>query len=346
MPSRRRARRAGLRHRGAGHRPRGEAVRPPVRQQPRHARGAAPGAEPRAARARPVALRAAALAQRGRAPHGHDRSHQRVCRRPGAVPHRPQGEAGGGGRERDLAGRPPPVRGGEGARVLGRGDPPAGARGRPARGRAQPDRHPDGGRRDRPRRPDRGRRRGRAGAGGARGDRRVVARPRQHRPPGGGPRQPDPRRGLQAGRVRHPHRALREGLLGPVPGRRGAGGVRQPAPAGARDGHHARQDHGQPRHRGAPPAAERPHQDPHPPGRPGARPRLPRLLPAHAVGREDRPAPAGQGPAHARHDEAGLRGGAAAPLPGRDRASPTASSSSRAPPGRARRTRSTPRCPP
>ncbi len=86
-----------------------------------------------------------------------------------------------------------------------------------------------------------------------------------------------------------------------------------------RDGDDADQDHGQPRHRRAASAAGRAHQDPDSPGRPRARPRLPRLGPADAVGREDRPAAPRQGEPHARHDEAGLRGGVAAPVPGRHR---------------------------
>ena len=109
--------------------------------------------------------------------------------------------------------------------------------------------------------------------------------------------------------------------------------------------HHAHQDHGEPGHRGAAAAAGRAHQDPHAPGRPGARPRLPRLLPADSVGREDRAPAARQGPADARHDEARASRSSRCAASRRRSPSPTASSSSPAPPGRARRTPSTRRSP-
>ena len=60
--------------------------------------------------------------------------------------------------------------------------------------------------------------------------------------------------------------------------------------------------HGEARHRREAPAAGRPHQDPlQRQGRQQGH-RLPRLVPADAVRREDRHAPARQGQAHARHD--------------------------------------------
>ncbi len=71
--------------------------------------------------------------------------------------------------------------------------------------------------------------------------------------------------------------------------------------------HVAGQDHGQARHRGEAPAAGRPHQDQDEGRGPEPRPRLPRLVPAHAVGREDRDAAARQVEADAGHDQARLR---------------------------------------
>ena len=61
--------------------------------------------------------------------------------------------------------------------------------------------------------------------------------------------------------------------------------------------------------------------------------RLPRLVPADAVRREDRPAPARQGQADARHDEARLRARVAGEARGRDRASRGAWCSSPGPTG-------------
>ncbi len=152
---------------------------------------------------------------------------------------------------------------------------------------------------------------------------------------GGGPRPRDPRRGVRAGaggqagqpdpdrchqarRLGHPHRALREGLPGPLPHRRHP--LRDDAPAAQAQGgdHQPLQDHGEARHRREAAAAGRAHQDQDQDLRQDQGPRLPRLRAPHAVRREDRHALARQGQAHARHDEAGLRGGLAAQIRERD----------------------------
>ena len=85
----------------------------------------------------------------------------------------------------------------------------------------------------------------------------------------------------------------------------------EPAAQDARRHHLAHQDHGQARHRREAPAAGRPHQDPLLGRRPAARHRLPRLVPADALRREDRHASARSHQADARHDQAGLRAGVA-----------------------------------
>ncbi len=147
-----------------------------------------------------------------------------------------------------------------------------------------------------------------------RGRRDRPRRPQQVR--GGRPgRQADeraPHRLAEAGRLRHPRRALREGVPRPVPHRRHPLQRDGPAHEAARPADLAHQDHGQAGHRGEAPAPGRPHQDQDEDRGPEPRPGLPRLLPAHALGREDRPPAARQDEAHAGHDQAGLR----AALPG------------------------------
>jgi hypothetical protein len=103
----------------------------------------------------------------------------------------------------------------------------------------------------------------------------------------------------------------------------------------------AHQDHEPARHRRAPLAAGRPHQAQ---ARQGQGDGLPRLGPAHALGREDRHASPRQVEPAARHDEARLR---QKPLDDFKTAitSPTAWCSSRARRARARRRRSTRRSP-
>ena len=91
-----------------------------------------------------------------------------------------------------------------------------------------------------------------------------------------------PRR--RAARVGHPHRAVRERAQGPLPHRRRAPRRRDAAaPPPGRD-RLAHQDHGEARHRRAPPAAGRPHQAPHD----GQGDRPPRLDAADALRRERR----------------------------------------------------------
>ena len=64
------------------------------------------------------------------------------------------------------------------------------------------------------------------------------------------------------GRERHPRRALREGVPGPVPHRRHPLQHHDAADEVPRCDHLAHQDHGEARHRREAPAAGRPHQDP------------------------------------------------------------------------------------
>ena len=155
------------------------------------------------------------------------------------------------------------------------------------------------------------RRRRSRGHGRPRGDQRRGADPAGRGSAGhqAGQRHPDV--GHLEGRQRHPHRALREGIPGPLPHRRHPlqhdGAVAQDA---GRD-HLPHQDSGEAGHRREAPAAGRPHQDPlQRQGRQQGH-RLPRLVPADAVRREDRHAPARQGQADARHDASRLRAGVA-----------------------------------
>ena len=120
-----------------------------------------------------------------------------------------------------------------------------------------------------------------------------------------GQRHPDV--GHPEGRERHPHRALREGVPGPVPRRRHPLQHHVAADEVPRCDHLAHQDHGEARHRREAPAAGRPHQDPVRRQRRHQGHRLPRQLPADPVRREDRPSSARQGQADARHDAARLR---------------------------------------
>ena len=83
--------------------------------------------------------------------------------------------------------------------------------------------------------------------------------------------------------------------------------------------HLAHQDHGQAGHLGEAAAPGRPHQDPAEGRGPEPRDGLPRLLLPDALGREDRAAAARQDEAHARHDQAGLRGRLPRALQARDR---------------------------
>ena len=163
---------------------------------------------------------------------------------------------------------------------------------------------------------------------GARGDAHRDRRGRGHGRPRGDQRrgagspgrgsaghqagERDPDVGDLQGRQRHPHRALREGIPGPLPHRRHSLQHDGAVAEDARCDHLARQDHGEARHRREAPAAGRPHQDPVQRQRRQQGHRLPRLVPADAVRREDRHASARQGQADARHDEARLRAGVAA----------------------------------
>ena len=153
------------------------------------------------------------------------------------------------------------------------------------------------------------------------------------------------RRLAEAGRLGHPHRALREGVPRPLPHRRHPLQRDGAAHEAARPAHLARQDHGQARHRREAPAAGRPHQDQDEGRGPKPRPRLPRLVPAHAVGREDRDAAARQVEADAGHDQARLRAALARALQERDRQALRHRARDGPDRVRARRTRSTRRSP-
>ena len=72
--------------------------------------------------------------------------------------------------------------------------------------------------------------------------------------------EPDHTSARRDARVRHPHRAVREPPERALPHRRRAARGREPAGQSRRRGDLAHQDHGEPRHRRAPPAAGRPHQ--------------------------------------------------------------------------------------
>ena len=151
------------------------------------------------------------------------------------------------------------------------------------------------------------RRRRRRGPRGARGDQRRDARQAGRGSAGhqAGERHPDV--GDPEGRERHPHRAVREGTARPLPHRRHSLQHHAAADEVPRCDDLAHQDHGEAGHRREAAAAGRPHQDPLPGQRRDARHRLPRLLSADAVRREDRDASPRQGQADARHDEARVR---------------------------------------
>ncbi len=129
-------------------------------------------------------------------------------------------------------------------------------------------------------------------------------RGRAHRPL----RQQDPARRDQEGRLGHPLRALREDLPHPHPHRRGAQGGGPAAGAARGQDRRAPQGHGPPRHRRAPRAAGRPHQDA---AVQEPRHRLSRQHLPHAVRREGGHAYPRSVERHARHRCAGLRAGAA-----------------------------------
>ena len=100
------------------------------------------------------------------------------------------------------------------------------------------------------------------GHGGPRGDQRRGARPPGRRGAGHQARERDPDVGHLQGRERHPHRAVRKGIPGPLPHRRHPLQRDDADAEDARRHHVARQDHGEARHRREAPAAGRPHQDP------------------------------------------------------------------------------------
>ena len=308
------ARRASADEREAGGRDRGEAVRAADDRRSRRRRRAERRARDGSALALRQAQRPAALETRDGAAPRHGGPHRRLRRRPDPVPHRAPRAAGGRGGERHRARGAAPLRRGRRARARG-----AERRPEDRSARAAPGRHRGRGRRDRRRRDRHRCARRRAAARRRRGDRPRLAHPRQRRPAGDRPRQPHPRRGVPPRRLRRARRAA--GVRGgrPLPRRRRPRRLRPPAAAPARAADDPPQDHGQPRHRRAAAAAERAHAHPHPAGRSRPRPGLPRVGDADAVRREDRPAPARQGDARARHDAARVRRGVAAPLPGGDR---------------------------
>ena len=141
--------------------------------------------------------------------------------------------------------------------------------------------------------------RGRRGAG--RGDRHPGA---DRRRAGGQADQRAPDRGGEAGRQRHPHRAVRARDPGALPHRRRA--ARDHAAAAQDEGgaHLPHQDSLAAQHRRAAGAAGRPAQAQD--GQP--RHRLPRLDAAGALRREDRDANSRQGQPDARPDQVRLRG--------------------------------------
>ena len=142
---------------------------------------------------------------------------------------------------------------------------------------------------------------------------------------------------LESAGLRHPHRALREPPHRALPHRRRPerGGIAAAAPFGRRD--LARQDHGEPRHRRAPPAAGRAHQAAHP----GQGDRPARLHRADDARRERRDADPRQGRRAARLRLARVRRRGPRELPRRRSTSRTASCWSPAPPAAARPPRST-----
>ena len=154
--------------------------------------------------------------------------------------------------------------------------------------------------------------------------------------------QHDPHQRDQGGRQRHPCRALREELPRALPHRRRP--VREDEAADEAQGRHHQppEDHGGARHRRASPPPGRPHQAQ---GRQRQGHGLPRLGPADALRRKDRPAAARQVQPAARHDQARVRGTGAQGLQGGHLQALTAWCSSRGPRAPARPPRSTPPSP-
>ena len=164
-----------------------------------------------------------------------------------------------------------------------------------------------------------GRRRRRRGPRGVRRNQRRGARQTGRGSAGhqAGQRHPDVRD--SEGRERHSHRALREGAARPLPHRRHSLQHHAAADEVPRRDHLAHQDHVQAGHRREAAAAGRPHQDPLPGRRRDARHRLPRLVSADALRREDRAASPRQDEADARHDQARVRAGVVDEVRGGDR---------------------------
>ena len=144
------------------------------------------------------------------------------------------------------------------------------------------------------------RRRGRQRRGARPGRRRG----RPHRPL----RQQDPAGRHQEGRLGHPLRALREIVPHPHPHRRRAEGSRAAARAAGGKDRRAPEGHGAARHRGAPRAAGRPHQDA---AVEEPRHRLPRQHLPDAVRRKGRDPYSRSLERHAGHRRAGIRAAAA-----------------------------------
>ena len=118
-------------------------------------------------------------------------------------------------------------------------------------------------------------------------------------------REPRHHQRARHARLRHPRRAVRESPRGALPRRRRAARRRVAAQAPRRRRDLAHQDHGQPRHRRAPPAAGRPH----PPARAGQGDRPARVDGADDARRVGGDADPRQGRGGARLPQAGLRGG-------------------------------------
>jgi len=216
--------------------------------------------------------------------HRHERPLEHLRHRRDQVPHRLQRGAGGGFRARHQGGH----------RALLRGEGPFLRGPHPGLRRLGGVRH--------------------RGARGRRGRRRP--REERGRSPGGEAREPHPARRHQEGRLRHPRRALREGLPGPLPHRRRPLRGDEAAHEAAGRHHLAPQDHGRARHQRATAAPGRPHQAE---ARPGQGDGLPRLGVPHPLRREGGAATARQVEPAARHDQARLRGAAAQGFPGVDR---------------------------
>ncbi len=144
-------------------------------------------------------------------------------------------------------------------------------------------------------------------------DARRRPRLRRRRPAAEGPRlrsagdparEPPHHQRARHARVRHPRRAVRESSGRALSRRRRAARRRIPAQAPGRRGDLAHQDHGQPRHRRAPPAAGRPH----PPARAGQGDRPARVHRADDARRVGGHADPRQGRRRARLPQAGLHG--------------------------------------